>query len=141
MRFAPADAVFQKLPCGRCADQQRYWDRIDGKVYCPNCVEDLVNDEGDPVGFTILQIRCAICQHLGAVSFQTFPLHAHHPLDVELCSEHLRALLARRLTPLAFKILQIQLLTVGVDARMIFLLHEAFYDELGNALQPAQEIS
>jgi hypothetical protein len=83
--------------------------------------------------------RCAICFHQGTVRFLTFPLHSTRPVEVDLCSEHLRALVSRRLGPHAFEQLRRQLFALGLEVGAIFLLHEAFYDPNGRALQPAGE--
>lgn len=95
--------------------------------------------EGDPLVAKTDRRRCAVCHHLGAVRFVTFPLHSRRPIEIELCPEHLRALVARRLGPHAFEQLRRQLETLGLEAAEVFLLHEAFYDEQGRALQPAVE--
>ena len=139
IRLAPADSIFPKIPCCRCADQSRFWDRIAGKTYCPNCLEGLAMGEGDPLVAKTDRRCCAVCHHLGAVRFVTFPLHSRRPIEIELCPEHLRAMVARRLGPHAFEQLRRQLETLGLEAAEIFLLHEAFYDQQGRALQPAVE--
>jgi hypothetical protein len=56
---------------------------------------------------------------------------------MDLCPEHLRALIGRRLSPAAFHQLRRQLFTLGLDPEAIFLMHGAFYDQGGQALQPA----
>src|SRR4029079_17239716 len=75
IRLASADSIFPKIPCCRCADQSRYWDRIAGKTYCPNCLEALALGEADPLIVRTERKRCAVCHHLGAVRYVTFPLH------------------------------------------------------------------
>jgi hypothetical protein len=60
---------------------------------------------------------------------------------MDLCAEHFRALLSRRLDPQAFTRLRQQLAAKGLSPHSIFLLHEAFYDERGRALKPAVEVS
>ena len=32
IHLAPADSIFPKIPCCRCGDQSRWWDRIAGKT-------------------------------------------------------------------------------------------------------------
>jgi hypothetical protein len=56
----------------------------------------------------------------------------------QLCAEHLRALVGRRLGPHAFEQIRRQLTRLDLNVTDIFLLHEAFYDEHGRALQPAE---
>jgi hypothetical protein len=73
------------------------------------------------------------------VCFHTFPLHATTPLAIDLCAEHLRALLGRRLVPFAFNQLRRQIHALGLEVDDLFLLHGAFYDNQGRALQPAIE--
>ncbi|MBI2806332.1 MAG: hypothetical protein HYX68_15240 [Planctomycetes bacterium] len=140
IRLASADSIFPKIPCCRCSDQSRWWDRIAGKTYCPNCLEALAMGEGDPLIVRTDRRRCAVCHHQGAVRYVTFPLHSRRPIEMELCSEHLRALVARRLGVHSFEQLRRQLVALGLDVNEVFLLHEAFYDGQGRALQPAGEV-
>jgi hypothetical protein len=58
---------------------------------------------------------------------------------MDLCPEHVRALLGRRLSTSAFEQLRRRLRTLDLGVEQIFLLHDAFYDERGRALQPALE--
>ena len=95
--------------------------------------------EGDPLVARTDRKRCAVCHHLGTVRFVSFPLHSRRPVEMDLCPEHVRGLVARRLGPHAFEQLRRQLHGLGLDAAEVFLLHEAFYDEQGRALQPAVE--
>jgi hypothetical protein len=139
LRLAPADSIFPKIPCCRCGDHTRWWDRIAGKTYCPNCLEALALGEAAPLVEKTARRRCAVCHHLGAVRYVTFPLHSRRPVEIELCAEHLRSLIARRLGPHAFEQLRRQLCALDLDAAEIFLLHEAFYDPQGRALQPITE--
>jgi hypothetical protein len=60
---------------------------------------------------------------------------------MDLCPEHLRSLLARRLGPYAFNQIRRQLQAAGFDVEDLFLLHGAFYDAQGRALHPAYENS
>jgi hypothetical protein len=140
IHLAPADSIFPKIPCCRCGDQSRFWDRIAGKTYCPNCLESLAMGEGDPLVARTARRRCAVCHHLGTVRYVTFPLHSRRPVEMELCPEHVRALVARRLGPYAFEQLRRQLSRLGLEVAEVFLLHEAFYDAQGRALQPAVEM-
>lgn len=95
--------------------------------------------EGSPMIERTDRRRCAVCHHLGTVRYVTFPLHTRRPVEVELCSEHVRALVARRLGPHAFEQLRRQLHGLGMEVADVFLLHDAFYDDHGRALQPASE--
>ena len=60
-------------------------------------------------------------------------------MEFDLCAEHLRGLVARRLGPHAFEQLRQQLFSLSLDVAQIFLLHEAFYDHQGKVL-PAVEL-
>jgi hypothetical protein len=139
VRLAPAESVFPKLPCCRCADPARFWDRIGGKTYCPGCVESVVTGQGQPIAERADHRRCAICHHAVTLRYLTFPLQSRRPVELDLCGEHLRALAARRLGPHAFGQLRRQVQRLGLDVSVIFLLHDAFYDEQGRALQPVDE--
>jgi hypothetical protein len=61
-------------------------------------------------------------------------------LAFDLCPEHFRALIGRRLDRRTFRKLRTELFRLGLAPQHIFLLHEAFYDERGQALQPALEM-
>jgi hypothetical protein len=139
IRLAPNGSVFPQIPCCRCGDKTRAWDRLAGKTYCPNCMEALAMGEADPIVEKTDKRRCTVCHHLGTVRFFTFPLNSRRPVEMDLCSEHLRALVGRRLGSNAFEQLRRQLFGIGLDVADIFLLHEAFYDDHGRAIQPAVE--
>jgi hypothetical protein len=83
---------------------------------------------------------CCICSRLGTVRFLTFPLQSSTPVEMDVCPEHVRALLGRRLSMAAFAQLRRGLRMLGLSAEQIFLLHDAFYDQYGRALQPAVEL-
>lgn len=136
LRLAPLESVFPRLACCRCLDSTRPWDRIAGKTFCPNCLERLAEGDGDPLVERTDKRRCAVCQHQGTIRYLTFPLHSRRPVEVDLCSEHLRALVPRRLGPHAFEQLRRQIEKVGLHTGHIFMLHEAFYDTDGRAIQP-----
>jgi hypothetical protein len=108
-----------------------------GKPYCPNCQEALALGEGPPLIERTEKKTCAVCSHTGTLCYLTFPLHARRALEFDLCPEHLRALLGRRLGPHAFHQLGRQLQGLGIGVEDVFLLHGAFYDCQGRALQPA----
>jgi hypothetical protein len=139
LRVVSADSIPQPLACCRCGRGERCWDRIAGKAYCPSCQEMLALGEGPPLIEKAEKKRCVICNKLGTVSFHSFPLQTQTAVVIDLCSEHLRALIARRLGPYAFNQLRRQLRQVGLGVEHLFLLHGAFYDAQGRALQPASE--
>ena len=58
---------------------------------------------------------------------------------MDLCAKHLRGFLGRKLGGYAYTQLRRQLAAVGIDVHDVFLLHEAFYDAQGRALQPTAE--
>lgn len=125
--------------CCRCAAGARPWDRIAEQAYCPNCQEELVLGEAAPLVARAERRRCVVCGRIGTVRFATFPLHAQSPVEMDVCGEHLRGLLGRRLGPFAFHQLRRQLRNVRLQTEDIFLLHGAFYDGEGKALRPALE--
>jgi hypothetical protein len=84
---------------------------------------------------------CAICERSATLCYLTFPLGAPKPVEMDLCAEHLRSLIGRHLKPTAFRQLSRRLSTLGLTSEEIFLLHDAFYDRHGRALQPALEMS
>src|SRR5262249_23002455 len=127
------------LPCCRCRSTGQRWDLIAGKPYCPNCQEALALGEAPPLRERTHSAHCSICDRAGSVRFHTFPLQAATPVEIDLCPEHLRGLLGRRLSPQAFQRLDCQLSALGLRVEEIFLLHDAFYDLQGRALQPAGE--
>ncbi len=139
LRLATAGNVTSRLACSRCGDDSRDWDRVGGKSCCPHCLELLAAGETEPIVERIDACRCAICYHLGTVRYLTYPLHCERPIEVDLCGEHLRAIVARRLGPHAFEQLRRQLSLIELRPSDIFLLHDAFYDHHGRALQPVEE--
>jgi hypothetical protein len=139
VRLAALDHVLPLAPCCRCGAGQRPWDHIAGQSFCPHCLEALAMGEADPLITRTENSRCAICHQLGTVRYLTFPLHWSRFVEMDLCGEHLRGLLGRRLGPHAFAQLRRQLVGIGLEVDLIFLLHDAFYDRHGRALQPAVE--
>jgi hypothetical protein len=137
LRIAPNQSRPKLMPCCRCSLKQRNWDQIAGKPYCPECQEALVMGLAEPLIERTEKESCAACGRVGTVCFLTFPLQATAPIEMDLCPEHLRALLGRRLGPYAFHQLRRRLHLLGLGVELIFLLHDAFYDEAGHALQPA----
>jgi len=139
VRRAPVDSIFPRLPCGRCGDPARFWDRVGGKTYCPGCLEGVISGLAEPIRERADRRRCAVCHYPVTLRYLTFPLQSRRPVELDLCGEHLRALVARRLGPHAFTQLHRQLQGLGLHAGLIFLLHDAFYDGNGRALQPIAE--
>jgi hypothetical protein len=137
LRKAPAGTIPLFVPCCRCARADRNWDRIADKAYCPACQERLALGESEPMVERTRQGLCAVCRRAGVVCYQTFPLQQAYPVIIDLCGQHLRDLLARCLGPSAYYQLRQQLLALGLQADDLFLLHGAFYDSQGRALQPA----
>ncbi len=140
LRLARVDAHSSVVSCCRCGEGERRWDRIASKAYCPNCQESLAVGEAPPLIERTEKTRCAACGQLGTVRYLTFPLHAKSAVEFDLCPEHLRALLGRRLGPHAFHQLGRQFQALGISVDEVFLLHGAFYDCQGRALHPAIEL-
>jgi hypothetical protein len=139
LRITGSDSTSSLAPCSRCAQGDQRWDRIAGKCYCPNCEEALALGEGPPLVQRTEPRCCAVCSKIGTLCYQTYPLHAARPVEMDLCADHLRALVGRRLSPHAFHQLRRQLYALALEPEAIFLLHGAFYDLQGRALQPAGE--
>ena len=94
VRLAPAESVFPKLPCCRCHDPARLWDRVGGKTFCPGCLEAIIAGDADPLSVRADRRRCAVCHHAATLRYLTFPLQSRRPVELDLCGEHLRCLLA-----------------------------------------------
>ncbi|MBY0525457.1 MAG: hypothetical protein K2R98_18770 [Gemmataceae bacterium] len=139
VRLAPMNDTSAAMSCCRCEAGEHRWDRIAGRAYCPNCQEAIVLGEADPLAEKAEAHRCVVCARRGTVRFLTFPLNIQGVLELDLCAEHLRGMLSRRLGPHAFHQLQRQLRGVNVATDDIFLLHGEFYDHHGRALRPAVE--
>jgi hypothetical protein len=139
MRLASPGSYALWKPCIRCGAEALGWDRIAGKSYCPACQESIVQGDGEPLIETTLRRPCSACHTMGAVTLQLFPLKSSRPLELELCPEHLREFLGRKLGSAAYAELRRQLAGLGINVHDVFLLHEAFYDTHGHALQPAAE--
>ena len=137
--MAATGAVALWIPCCRCGQSALGWDRIADKAYCPNCQEAIVQGIADPLIEKTERLPCAACKGIGCVTVQTFPRGASEPVEMELCPEHLRGLLGRKLAAHTHSQLRKQLQRLSVDAADVFLLHEAFYDAKGRARQPAAE--
>ena len=139
LRVVAAETDTSLAPCARCQAAGCPWDRIAGQSICPDCQELLVLGEGAPLIARMEPRCCAVCGHRGTVRYLTHPLHTRAPVEIDLCSVHFRTLLARRLDRTSLDHLGRQLQTVGLSSRQVFLLHEAFYDDDGKALQPVPD--
>jgi hypothetical protein len=132
------DAV--PVPCCRCQATGCPWDQINGKAICPDCQEALALGEGPPLVERLEPRPCAVCRQAGSIRYLTVPLHTQRPLEIDLCPDHFRALLKRRLDARSLAQLAHKLEGLGVTRRQVFLLHESFYDESGRALQPVPDL-
>jgi len=139
LRLVTGEDLSPLAPCSRCGAAGCPWDRLAGKAICPDCQESLILGEGPPLIERVESRICAVCQQHGTLRYLTYPLQNQQPVEFDLCGHHLRSLLSRRLDRLALKHLAGMLREIGVTAKQVFLLHEAFYDEKGRALQPVQE--
>lgn len=133
-RIQWSNAQHQK--CNWCQAPGTYWDHVAGRACCPDCEEALAAGVAPPLIARTERQRCSVCHRLGTVPFLTFPLHVTGAVALDLCPEHFRALLGRSLGPAAFLQLRRQLHALGLKADQLFLLHEVFYNEHGQALQP-----
>jgi hypothetical protein len=140
LRVSSLDRSSFVATCCRCSAGERNWDRIAGKPYCPSCQESLVVGESEPLMERTEPRHCIVCGRIGTVRYITFPLNAVRPVEMDICGEHLRCMLARRLGPYAFHQLRRMLRMLKLQTEDIFLLHGAFYDREGKALRPAIEI-
>jgi len=94
----------------------------------------------DPLKLKPQAGHCAVCKSTRIVSFLTVPLRSPRVVEIDICPEHLEAMLGRRMTPRALQRLAEQLGELGLTNRQVFLLHESFYDPRGRALQPVPEV-
>lgn len=140
LRMVAEKSVSLTVPCCRCGANRGHWDRIAAKAYCPQCEEAIILGEGEPLIERRQKNLCTVCHQPGTLCYLTFPLQSTKPVEMDLCGQHLRDLLSRRLPPYAFHQLQRQLHEHGFETCDIFLLHEAFYDPTGRALHPIREM-
>ena len=141
LRLISAEGMAPSAPCSQCEATGCQWDRIVDLPFCPGCEESLAAGEGASLVIRTQPEPCAVCDRVGTVPFRSFPLHTRSVLEMYLCADHFRALLGRRLGPMAFQVLQRRLQKLRLNAEQIFLLHEVFYDSLGRALQPVEEVA
>ena|ERR1700722_17112078 len=138
LRTLTANEAAAPTVCGRCCATGCPWDRIGGTSVCPDCQETLVRGEGEPLRLPLDERHCAACGSVGTLLFVTVPLRSR-AVAIDLCPTHLRALLGRALERSAFLELARQLHAAELTPGRIFLLHEAFYDRQGQALQPVSD--
>lgn len=141
VRWLARDPDGSERPCCRCAAAGCPWDRVAGGPLCSDCQDLLALGVGEPLVEPLKAGACACCGRPRVVRFQTDPLQASASIEIELCPEHFRDLLCRRLDLTALTELGRRLRRLGIEPRQVFLLHEAFYDETGQALQPVPELS
>jgi hypothetical protein len=139
LRMISATGISPLAPCCRCQSTGCPWDRIGDNVICPDCQEQLAMGEGEPLVEKLRKSACAVCGQVGTVRYLTFPLHAREPMEIDLCPTHFHGFIGRRLDRSAYRILGRRLQELGLSARQVFLLHEAFYDERGHPIQPVPE--
>src|SRR5947209_19473094 len=92
------DSMTPWTSCCRCAAGDRRWDRIAGKAYCPGCEEALAQGVAAPLVERTEKNECAVCHQQGTVRLLTYPHEAVQAVEIDLCPDHLRALLGRRLS-------------------------------------------
>ena len=136
LRLVTPDTAEAAEPCCRCGAAGQAWDRLAGSAFCPDCEETLARGDGPPLVARTERRACCVCDRHGTVRYRTQPLHSAALLELDLCPEHFRALLGRSLGPFAYQQLCRQLRALRVGVEQVFLLHDAFYDPHGRALQP-----
>ena len=146
MRFlhnAPPRCPASRPPCSHCNFPGiALFDRVGDVVVCPDCQALAVRGELSPALALSLNVgrACLFCNQTGTIPFVTWPLHGERALEFDLCPDHLRALLGRRLEPDQLRQVHRHLYSIGLQPRQVFLLCEAFYDEAtGKALLPVPE--
>ena len=141
VREVAAETPAAPVPCVHCRATGSTWDRVAGLPFCPDCQERLAHGETEALRLRAAPRPCAVCRHPGSVPFRTHPLRAAAPVEFDLCAVHFRALFRRGLDHAAFHHLVRKLRRVGVTPGQVFLLHEAFYDRHGRALQPVPDVA
>lgn len=139
LRVVTASGHSTVAACSRCEATGCPWDRIGDQPICPDCQEQLALGEGQPLVERLIPNRCLICQQIGTVRYLTYPLHSRDPLAIDLCTGHFHDYMGRRLDRYAYRTLSRGLQALGLSVKQVFLLHEAFYDERGHAIQPVPE--
>jgi hypothetical protein len=137
IRLLPEDKKAPK-PCSRCDNNGHYWDRIAGRVYCHNCLEDIAAGMTHHIAEPSEPRKCAAktstCS-FGTLRFFTYLLGTQTPIEIDLCGKHLRELISRDMV-YAHHVLRTELAKFQIDIEQIFLLHGAFYDARKGPLLP-----
>lgn len=139
MRLIRGGRLTPLAPCERCQVIGCPWDRVAGKPLCPDCQEMLMLGTAPPLSEPLEKRPCAVCERNGIITYQTFPLQKDVCLEIDLCPCHLEGLMARRLDGMAIQRLAHALTRMGLHIKDIFLLHEAFYNDEGEPLQPVPD--
>lgn len=137
IRLVAPHSVLVDSGCSTCTDARSSWDRIANKAYCPDCMGLLAQGETEPLLIQTEKHQCAVCFYLGTVRYLIRHRSPRCLVEIDLCGVHLRALIGRCLGPHSFFRLRQQLHDLGMETDDFFLLHDAFYDSHGRALQPA----
>lgn len=140
VRWLCSEGPIRLEACSRCGAQGCPWDRLAGQAVCPDCQQLILLGQTEPLRLPRRKGVCSICKTTGIVPFQTVPLRCARLLEIDICLEHLEAMLGRRLPPRAIQRLAGHLGELGLTSKQIFLLHESFYDPRGRALQPVPEV-
>lgn len=140
VRLLTCTGAVPKTACIRCQATGCPWDLIGGKPMCPDCQEQMILGTTAPVVERVDRRPCVICNHQGTLRYVTHPLHDSRAVELDLCSLHYQAMLGRRLDHYAIKQMGRLLQPHGLKVQQLFLLHEAFYDDKGRALQPVPDV-
>lgn len=136
LRLIRATSMNIELPCLICDAYGCPWDQIGNKPICTDCQERIMLGEIDPWQIPAEEGACLLCSSQSTIRYLTFPLCDPDPIEMDLCGRHLHALISRSLTSRAYRRLRRHVNRLGFAIEQFFLLHEAFYDEEGQALQP-----
>jgi hypothetical protein len=139
LRLVKGERTTAVEPCCRCQAAGCPWDQIAGKPICPDCQELIALGDGPALREPAENQPCSVCRQRGTLRYLTYPLQAAGAVEFDLCRDHFEALLCRRLDRHAFHQLDQQLRALGLTVRQVFLLHDAFYDDHGQPLQPVPE--
>jgi hypothetical protein len=136
VRLIPRHEVAALEPCSQCHAVGCHWGQIARRPFCPDCQESLARGTTPALVVPAERRPCSVCGSLGVTTYLTFPLAVPDPLEIDLCRDHFRALVSRQLKPAEYMHLRHALREHRLSPEDVFLLHEAFYDARGHALQP-----
>lgn len=139
LSWTEQEGEVRPVACSRCRNQERLWDRVGSRTYCPGCQEAILLGEHEPLRERVQRGVCLICSCERIVRFVTYPLHRQQGIEMELCPGHLRELLGRRLKAGAYFQVVRRLRHLGLKANEVFLLHDEFYDHDGLARLPVAD--